>query len=130
MIRRPPRSTRTDTLFPYTTLFRSHFDPAGELVVAGEMRLQVGDVAADIGVEPFLRFGMEARLDAFELRDRVGDEIALRNERRVELAHALVEPIAADHRDIDARGISRSSEERRLAQECGTPGRCRWGHDH
>src|SRR3546814_5938826 len=28
MIRRPPRSTRTDTLFPYTTLFRSG-DPAG-----------------------------------------------------------------------------------------------------
>src|SRR3546814_9921956 len=29
MIRRPPRSTRTDTLFPYTTLFRSrHSGPA------------------------------------------------------------------------------------------------------
>src|SRR3546814_1380807 len=27
MIRRPPRSTRTDTLFPYTTLFRSDGDP-------------------------------------------------------------------------------------------------------
>src|SRR3546814_18064531 len=26
MIRRPPRSTRTDTLFPYTTLFRSLYD--------------------------------------------------------------------------------------------------------
>src|SRR3546814_15295416 len=26
MIRRPPRSTRTDTLFPYTTLFRSSGD--------------------------------------------------------------------------------------------------------
>src|SRR3546814_3403888 len=26
MIRRPPRSTRTDTLFPYTTLFRSNND--------------------------------------------------------------------------------------------------------
>src|SRR3546814_13380283 len=26
MKRRPPRSTRTDTLFPYTTLFRSRFD--------------------------------------------------------------------------------------------------------
>src|SRR3546814_4208224 len=26
MIRRPPRSTRTDTLFPYTTLFRSTFE--------------------------------------------------------------------------------------------------------
>src|SRR3546814_10260982 len=29
MIRRPPRSTRTYTLFPYTTLFRSSFFPAG-----------------------------------------------------------------------------------------------------
>src|SRR3546814_17545347 len=28
MIRRPPRSTRTDTLFPYTTLFRSCVAPA------------------------------------------------------------------------------------------------------
>src|SRR3546814_9885258 len=28
MIRRPPRSTRTDTLFPYTTLFRSIVNPA------------------------------------------------------------------------------------------------------
>src|SRR3546814_13547677 len=27
MIRRPPRSTRTDTLFPYTPLFRSHARP-------------------------------------------------------------------------------------------------------
>src|SRR3546814_524880 len=27
MIRRPPRSTRTDTLFPYTTLFRSYSPP-------------------------------------------------------------------------------------------------------
>src|SRR3546814_10557676 len=29
MIRRPPRSTRTDTLFPYTTLFRSVLAHAG-----------------------------------------------------------------------------------------------------
>src|SRR3546814_8653849 len=28
MLRRPPRSTRTDTLFPYTTLFRSPLEPA------------------------------------------------------------------------------------------------------
>src|SRR3546814_16572934 len=27
MIRRPPRATRTDTLFPYTTLFRSNANP-------------------------------------------------------------------------------------------------------
>src|SRR3546814_9043083 len=30
MIRRPPRSTRTDTLFPYTTLFRSTHAPVGQ----------------------------------------------------------------------------------------------------
>src|SRR3546814_11810967 len=30
MIRRPPRSTRTDTLFPYTTLFRSAPGPAAQ----------------------------------------------------------------------------------------------------
>src|SRR3546814_9153974 len=29
MIRRPPRSTRTDTLFPYTTLFRSELEQVG-----------------------------------------------------------------------------------------------------
>src|SRR3546814_18478847 len=29
MIRRPPRSTRTDTLFPYTTLFRSNLELYG-----------------------------------------------------------------------------------------------------
>src|SRR3546814_9494192 len=29
MILRPPRSTRTDTLFPYTTLFRSVYSPMG-----------------------------------------------------------------------------------------------------
>src|SRR3546814_8400113 len=33
MIRRPPRSTRTDTLFPYTTLFRS---PAAEVARHGD----------------------------------------------------------------------------------------------
>src|SRR3546814_15408674 len=41
MIRRPPRSTRTDTLFPYTTLFRSVgsattvLDAAGNVTAAG-----------------------------------------------------------------------------------------------
>src|SRR3546814_2384215 len=38
MIRRPPRSTRTDTLFPYTTLFRSsHCDHFAELLLASRL---------------------------------------------------------------------------------------------
>src|SRR3546814_7236128 len=36
MIRRPPRSTRTDTLFPYTTLFRS-LGPGLELLLADHL---------------------------------------------------------------------------------------------
>src|SRR3546814_9907834 len=43
MIRRPPRSTRTDTLFPYTTLFRSVDLPDG----AGSVTFE--------GVEPWVR---------------------------------------------------------------------------
>src|SRR3546814_957341 len=43
MIRRPPRSTRTDTLFPYTTLFRSTWNECRELPhrlpAAGRRRL-------------------------------------------------------------------------------------------
>src|SRR3546814_19775742 len=35
MIRRPPRSTRTDTLFPYTTLFRSIAHYRQHLVATG-----------------------------------------------------------------------------------------------
>src|SRR3546814_12868616 len=42
MIRRPPGLTRTDTLFPYTTLFRS----AAEHAERGGVRFAVGDVYA------------------------------------------------------------------------------------
>src|SRR3546814_16481957 len=42
MIRRPPRATRTDTLFPYTTLFRS-LEEVLEDVGVGLVALQVGD---------------------------------------------------------------------------------------
>src|SRR3546814_4152553 len=40
MIRRPPRSTRTDTLFPYTTLFRSPARDAVRLSRRGDRRLR------------------------------------------------------------------------------------------
>src|SRR3546814_14467091 len=80
MIRRPPRSTRTDTLFPYTTLFRSidgnHvLDGRGQLVCKGrglhsrprphekrivEMLPQLPEPATQCG----LRHGQKARGDA------------------------------------------------------------------
>src|SRR3546814_15402269 len=51
MIRRPPRSTRTDTLFPYTTLFRSEV----------ERELEVGSVAV-IGVRHVAQAGARCEL--------------------------------------------------------------------
>src|SRR3546814_1945269 len=64
MIRRPPRSTRTDTLFPYTTLFRSvghgdRFQGFGE-------RADLVDLDQDRVAH--------AALDAFLEDARVGDE--------------------------------------------------------
>src|SRR3546814_6306329 len=50
MLRRPPRSTRTDTLFPYTTLFRSLLVDFRRDIVAGRhMRDDICDVALDGG---------------------------------------------------------------------------------
>src|SRR3546814_13850118 len=47
MIRRPPRSTRSDTLFPYTTLFRS-IDRAAMLTEKGKYGRHIGrDIAID-----------------------------------------------------------------------------------
>src|SRR3546814_10197038 len=75
MIRRPPRSTRTDTLFPYTTLFRSLFaahqdERGGAIVEAG--RVSGGDRALllERGTQP----GKGSHLDA------LADELVLLDE--------------------------------------------------
>src|SRR3546814_10158408 len=50
MIRRPPRSTRTDTLFPYTTLFRSltATEPDGSpLFLISKLALHTKNLGAD-----------------------------------------------------------------------------------
>src|SRR3546814_6145556 len=59
MIRRPPRSTRTDTLFPYTTLFRS---AGGGVGLVGELGL--GHPADELRVDaPGLLAAVAAGLD-------------------------------------------------------------------
>src|SRR3546814_15268503 len=52
MVPRPPRSTRTDTLFPFTTLFRSHFLlPESGLSIVGEhfLPIRYGLMSRDLG---------------------------------------------------------------------------------
>src|SRR3546814_9691632 len=70
MIRRPPRSTRTDTLFPYTTLFRSTREKALLLRIGPECR---DDRADHIDVERRAFGGMRERhllLEDIALRGR------------------------------------------------------------
>src|SRR3546814_10831879 len=62
MIRRPPRSTRTDTLFPYTTLFRSLFEIEG-------VNLDVTDEA----LHAIARQAIELKTGARGLRSRMED---------------------------------------------------------
>src|SRR3546814_5220921 len=46
MIRRPPRSTRTDTLFPYTTLFRSTVVRQAVSVIVDQLHIQPAEQPA------------------------------------------------------------------------------------
>src|SRR3546814_5259544 len=70
MIRRPPRSTRTDTLFPYTTLFRSGSCAAGAQVAVADCgeRLAVTFVRR---VEPGI--GQDPRVSAQQAEVEKGD---------------------------------------------------------
>src|SRR3546814_4439835 len=60
MIRRPPRSTRTDTLFPYTTLFRSrpHIEAFFKSIEVQVLRYLAG------GFEPETKMREEQRVSA------------------------------------------------------------------
>src|SRR3546814_8295867 len=97
MIRRPPRSTRTDTLFPYTTLFRS---AVGGLQRGGRYAVAVGDRRAERHQRHPV--GREHACEPLDDRDRRAAEwrgiIAAQHARRVAQR--------ADHRDLDA-GLER-----------------------
>src|SRR3546814_11906736 len=113
MIRRPPRSTRTDTLFPYTTLFRS--DPVGARKhIAG----LAGEGIADLG-----------------LRDQDRELAADRDQFHVAEQLARAEPGAVEdqsfgeRRDLGGRSEAAPrgrSEERRVGKERVRPCRPRW----
>src|SRR3546814_7763761 len=66
MIRKPPRSTRTDTLFPYTSLFRSL-----RAAPAAHRRPVERD---DRGIDGFRRRFGEARIGDVGFLDPVGDQ--------------------------------------------------------
>src|SRR3546814_16799350 len=74
MIRRPPRSTRTDTLFPYTTLFRSRTMGATSLTTAkASYQEGYGPLLPGVSIAPYCIPGVTG---GFHL-DAAGVEAAL-----------------------------------------------------
>src|SRR3546814_12544877 len=136
MIRRPPRSTRTDTLFPYTTPFRSVGDrdrpavaePADIRVdpgIAVEFlrRRTIGRVSESVGrrrgitveIDPRMRI-IATQVDA----DAVGN-VHAQPRAAADLAIAVA---------LGAVGRRRRSEERRVGKECVSTCSSRWSPYH
>src|SRR3546814_19262834 len=98
MIRRPPRSTLTDTLFPYTTLFRSDVVGAGRAKADAVYRGLLEKLGAS---------GSEQSRAGFDL-----------NARNIGITAGLADNIGA--------AVTSRSEERRVGKECVRKCRSRW----
>src|SRR3546814_4613416 len=106
MIRRPPRSTRTDTLFPYTTLFRSEED-------VEEFRAQRAKKYVSLNEA-------ERRAE----RDRQEAKRKSRQEQRKELGLPL-DPLAADAADdglqANERNVVADAAREKAAEDAPDP---------
>src|SRR3546814_18225760 len=71
MIRRPPRSTRTDTLFPYTTLFSGYWHDRDELFANRDHVARIAKAADQI----FVCFGNIANEIDWDWNESVLEEI-------------------------------------------------------
>src|SRR3546814_5269676 len=87
MIRRPPRSTRTDTLFPYTTLFRSWGPRMASLIPDARLVLLESDNHILLADEPGWPVFM-AEVSAFLGADR--DRTAPRSEEHTSELQSLM----------------------------------------
>src|SRR3546814_16996162 len=133
MIRRPPRSTRTDTLFPYTTLFRS-LTKTSRLAPIPDV-----DSGAIIPEPPPLTLALPATI-------LLGHPNVVAAEREAAARWAEIGVARADRLPrIDLVGLltgnwirmmgsttsfDTRSEERRVGTECVSTGRSRWSQYH
>src|SRR3546814_20393077 len=109
MIRRPPRSTRTDTLFPYTTLFRS-----AERVNAAVTEFRsVIDLVARLGTHVT---NFAAVMEQVQQVSQSIEQIA--KTTNMLALNAAIEAARA--------GDAGRAEERRVGKECGSTCRAWW----
>src|SRR3546814_10423829 len=110
MIRRPPRSTRTDTLFPYTTLFRSRVT-AHRHVAVWSSQSHIDVLTGDM--RKWLAEPQEEALDAWRLLNDLGDGACLpRRWSRATLSHSCIAARATGHHKCDIRATPRSPPRR------------------
>src|SRR3546814_14267849 len=112
MIRRPPRSTRTDTLFPYTTLFRS--ERLKNALRAGRRLAIVGGGYIGLEVAASAR-ALEAEVTVIERDLRL-------------LARVACPELSTFFHEYHAK--QGGSEERRVGKECVSTCRSRWSPYH
>src|SRR3546814_20878025 len=156
MLRRPPRSTRTDTLFPYTTLFRSN-EPLGFPAIRGRaaVSLQFEDTEKPLifavfragrpfacqpplflpdqiftvdraPIKPLQHSFRRTNLQRNKTARRRSESATLKGVRRGENRLPSTWPRRSGRQ---SRGCSREpyrSEERRVGKECVRTCRCRW----
>src|SRR3546814_14986268 len=136
MIRRPPRSTRTDTLFPYTTLFRSYgqatafgYDVAGRFnALSHNIAGTAQDVAYSYGFNPASQIVQQVRSnDSYAWTGHV-------DVTRNYSANGLNQYTAAGsasftydaNGNLTSDGSTTRTEERRVGQEGGRKCKSRW----
>src|SRR3546814_14504340 len=120
MIRRPPRSTRTDTLFPYTTLFRSA-DHVDDIPVGGDIAAHHAERLAQRALD---------NVDAVRRLVAVGDAAAARAVHADGMNLVAIGERVVFFGQIADRVDRRRSEERRVGKECVSTCRSRWSPYH
>src|SRR3546814_12570129 len=121
MIRRPPISTLTDTLFPYTTLFRSIRvveTPIAQIRLTAAHQIVVG-----------FEDGVESRFEALypmlgcTAQSKLATRLGARCDDKGEL-------LVDDHQRTTVPGRYARSAERRVGKECVGTCRSRWSPDN
>src|SRR3546814_14885526 len=122
MIRRPPRSTRTDTLFPYTTLFRSQIREQEEK--EREEQARRDREASELAEREAAERQAEADRLAAEQEAAAEAERAQREAEEARLAALqdrkshYASRILVGHIDDDVLDAGMRSEERSVGKEC------------
>src|SRR3546814_20468131 len=136
MIRRPPRSTRTDTLFPYTTLFRSTCHPMVAHESSAGTAVRVWEQAPEGTPKPMAVQQFAPFISPYEFFEGMGIRVWENGHGRTGVhnsIHAAYSEVPGYWEAmVQAYGEDRAkrSEERRVGKECVSTCRSRWSPYH